>query len=64
VTESRGSANSRAPNATLAALMGLSAGTAGAGNPRGNCHAKSVAEAATQDHAAITRMAAMRLPRR
>src|SRR6185436_17963233 len=35
------SANNRAPSATLAALIGLSAGTAGTGNPRGKFQVKS-----------------------
>jgi len=42
VTERRGSANNFPPNATFAALIGLSAGTAGCGNPRGSSQAYGV----------------------
>jgi hypothetical protein len=36
VTDSRVSKKRRRPRATFAALIGLSAGTAGVGKPRGN----------------------------
>src|SRR4051812_43502121 len=44
--ERRGSANNLSPSATFSAVIGLLAGTAGSGNPRGNRQAYGVAAAA------------------
>src|ERR1035437_920561 len=43
--DSLGSKKSRRPSSTLAADIGLSAGTSGSGRPGGNCHANAAVSA-------------------